>query len=323
MCDNFATGKRVAGAKAELPRQHEGSLRSGQLPHGGAFWCLVRDMNTEDDQLQLNLQRLLGRCLLRIQRYERLMKAMLADHELAGPVETLSTQRATRVERFSDKSLGTLVKSLFETCVVPEGFERELLPDDKVPTNRISMAFSVRLSLSQENWLQAKAAIEELVAVRNGLVHHLVEQFDLWSEEGCIAASSHLEETYDRVQRRYCELVQWAKGMAEAREAASAFSQTEAFRELLVNGIEPDRSFDWAQTGLVRVLREAAQTLAVDGWTRLEDARSWVAEKHPEQTPLKYGCRTWPQALSESRQFELQYRADEGRRVAWFRCRPE
>ena len=285
-----------------------------------------RVSGTADDrpagELQRDVQRLLGRCLLRTQQYERLMKAILAEHELAGAVETLADQRATRVEKFSDKSLGTLVKSLFETCVVPEGFERELLPDDKMPTDRASMAFSVRLSLEPNAWARAKSAIEELVTLRNDMVHHLVDRFDLWTEDGCIAAINHLESGYERIDRHFRELAEWAKGMAEARNAAAAFSRTEAFRELLVNGIEPGGSFDWKQTGVVRVLREAAQTLAVDGWTRLDDARSWVVEKHPEQTPSKYGCRTWPQVLSESRQFELQYRAQEGRKVAWFRCRP-
>lgn len=121
---------------------------------------------------------------------------------------------------------------------------------------------------------------------------------------------------------RYLELLEWAKGMAGARDAAAAISQTEEFRELVVNGIAPDGSFEWAHTGIVKVLREASQALAQNGWTLLEDARSWVGDRHPEQTPSKYGCRSWPQVLSESRQFELQYRNLEGRRVAWFRCRP-
>jgi hypothetical protein len=212
-------------------------------------------MTDEDRQpeLQRNVQRLLGRCLLRIQQYERLMKAMLAEHELAGPVEVLSTQRTTRVEKLSDKSLGTLVKSLFETCIVPDGFERDLLPQDKTPTDRVSMAFSVRLSMAQENWTQAKSAIEELVALRNDMVHHLVEQFDLWTEEGCIAASRHLEEGYGRIDQRYGELHEWAKGLAALREDAAAFMQTDAFRDLLVDGIEPDGSFEWPNAGVVRV----------------------------------------------------------------------
>jgi len=272
--------------------------------------------------LQRNVQRLLGRCMLRIQQYERLMKAVLADHELAGPVEALEGRRATRIEKLSDKSLGTLVKSLFDSCVVPEGFDRDLLSDDTTPTDRISMAFSVRLSMEPERWTRTKAAIEDLVALRNDLVHRLIERFDVWTEEGCIAAACHLEEGYERVDRHYGELVEWAKAMMAAREAAAVFARTEAFADLLVNGIAPDGSFAWPNTGIVRVLREAAHALAVDGWARVDEARAWVAENHPTQTPEKYGCRTWPQVLSDSRQFDLQYRLqDDGRKLAWFRCR--
>lgn len=280
-------------------------------------------MTDEDRQpeLQRNVQRLLGRCLLRIQQYERLMKAMLAEHELAGPVEVLSTQRTTRVEKLSDKSLGTLVKSLFETCIVTDGFERDLLQQDRTPTDRVSMAFSVRLSMAQDSWTQAKAAIEELVTLRNDMVHHLVEQFDLWTDEGSIAASQHLEEGYGRIDRRYGELHEWAKGMAAVREDAAAFMQTDAFRALLIHGIAPDGSFEWSNTGVVRVLSEAAEKMAVRGWARLDDVRAYLAENHPEQTPARYRCQTWPQVLSESRQFDLQYRLENGRKMAWFRCR--
>jgi hypothetical protein len=154
------------------------------------------------------------------------------------------------------------------------------------------------------------------------MVHHLVDQFELNSEDGCIAAISHLEEGYQRIERHYGELAGWMKGMVQASQIAAWLMQTDAFRDLLFNGIQPDGSFDWADTGVVRILRKAAQALAVDGWARLEDARGWVTENDPEQTPAKYGCRTWPQVLSESRLFDLQYRVEEGRKVAWFRCRP-
>ena len=59
------------------------------------------------------------------------MKAMLAHHELAGPVEAQEGQRSTRIEKLSDNGLGALVKALFETYVVPDGFERDLLPEDR------------------------------------------------------------------------------------------------------------------------------------------------------------------------------------------------
>ncbi len=46
---------------------------------------------------QREVQRLLGRCLLRLQQYERLIKAIVAHHELTGPPHALETIRAARV----------------------------------------------------------------------------------------------------------------------------------------------------------------------------------------------------------------------------------
>jgi hypothetical protein len=272
--------------------------------------------------LQREVQRLLGRCMLRIQQYERLMKAMLAHHELAGPVESLEGQRSNRIEKLSDKSLGTLVKALFENYVVPDGFERDLLPDDKVPTDRISMAFSFRMSMAPNRWAQTKEAIEDLVAMRNDLVHHLIDRFDVWSEEGCVAAVRHLEDSYSSIDRHYLELVEWATNMERAREAAASFAQSQAFHDLVVNGIAPDGSFEWSNTGVVRALRQAVVVNERAGWARLDEVRSWLAIHEPEQTPEKYGCRTWPQVVSESRLFDLQYRTSvDGRKEAWIRGR--
>lgn len=271
---------------------------------------------------QLDVQRWLGRCMLRLQQYERLLKALLAHHELAGPVDTLEAQRAANLEKVSDKTLGTLVKALFESYAVPDGFERELLPEDKVPTDRCSMAMSFRMTMAPERLAEVRAGVEELVAMRNELVHHFIERFDLWSDQGCETALRHLEDCYQRIDRHHSELVGWTKSMDEARAHMSAFAQTDAFHDMVVNGIAPDGTFDWSHAGIVRVLREASGALSEGGWAQIDRAREWIAKNHPDQTPSKYGCRTWPQVLSESKLFELVYRVeDDGKRVGWFRER--
>lgn len=273
-------------------------------------------------ELQRDVQRLLGRCMLRIQQYEHLLKALLANHELAGPVDTLEAQRAERAASVARLSLGQLAKAMFETYIVPEGFDRELLREEACPPDKISMALSFRLSMHPEKWTQTKTAIEDLVALRNELVHHLIERFDLWSEAGCVAASRHLDDCYQRIDHHFDELCSWAKSMDEARTMSAQLMMSPVVLDMLHNGIAPDGTFAWPDTGIVRVLREATRTLATDGWTQLERACGWITETHPEQTPAKYACRTWPQVLSESRLFELQYRfGEDGRKVAWFRQR--
>ena len=79
-------------------------------------------MNDEDLQAQQReVQRLLGRCLLRLQQYERLMKGIVAHHDISGPAHELASVRAARVHEASMKTLGTLVGRLFVSCILTEG----------------------------------------------------------------------------------------------------------------------------------------------------------------------------------------------------------
>lgn len=73
--------------------------------------------------LQRDIQRLLGRCLLRLQQYERLLKAIVAHHELAGPAHSLEGIRDARIQDASTKTLGTLISKLLNSYVVTDGVE--------------------------------------------------------------------------------------------------------------------------------------------------------------------------------------------------------
>jgi len=272
-------------------------------------------------ELQREVQRLIGRCMLRLQQYERLMKAMLAHQEIAGPVKTLKAQRDARVEEVSGKTLGNLVKSLFEIYVVAEGDEHSM-PKATTPDDVNFFSFSHRIKMEPQKLAETRAAMEELVAMRNELVHHFIERFDLWSNEGCAAAIRYLEGCCERIGQHCGQLAGWVQSAEEARASMASFMQTEAFKDMVFNGIAPDGSFDWPTTGIARVLRQAAAEQSEGGWTRLERARAWIEAGHPEQTPMKYGLRTWPQLLTESRLFDLEYRPrEDGRKEAWYRER--
>lgn len=277
----------------------------------------------QSPELQRDVQCLLGRCMLRIQQYEKLMKTMLAHHQLAGTMETLEAQQAARVDELADKGLGTLVKKLFESYVVVDGAEQhELLDEYTLLTDRISMAFSFSITMTEERKAACKAAIKELVTMRNDLVHHLIERFDIGTDGGCQAAVEHLTQSYQRIDMHCIELQGWAQSMVQARALSAAFTQSDVFHDLVVNGIAPDGTFDWSSSGIVSVLREGLRRNGVDGWAQLDGVRLWAAEQHPEQLPEKYQRRTWPQVLHESGLFDLQYRVeDSGKKLAWYRER--
>jgi len=235
-------------------------------------------------------------------------------------VHQLETQQAERLEGLATKSLGTLVKGMFESYVRVEGTESVVLDEDKARPDQISIGFRVTMQMTQERLEQTKASLLDLVALRNELVHHLIDKFDLWSPQGCVAASSHLTEYYSRIDKHFEELRSWAQTMDNARAMHASLVQSQVFTDLVVNGIMPGGSVDWPSSGIVRVLREAAKELSQDGWTRLDDAIAWIVDRHPEQTPTKYGCRTWPHVLNEAAQFNFRYRLEEdGRKSGWYR----
>lgn len=273
-------------------------------------------------ELQREVQRLMGRCMLRIQQYEKLMKAILANHEVAGPIDQLDARREAQAKKFSGKTLGQLAQVLFDSYVVSEGAEREFSGAEELPIDVPSVAVRHSIQMSEERWRETKAAVEELVFLRNELVHHLIERFDVWSEDGCQAAYAHLVSSYDRISKHHEELSGWARFMREGQAKLSEQLTHAVLSDLIIDGIRPDGSFEWPETGIVRALQEASATLAVAGWTQLKAARGWLAEHRPDQLPEKYGCRTWPQVLHESKCFRLEYRAGkDGGREAWFQPR--
>lgn len=269
---------------------------------------------------QWEVQRLLGRCLLRIQQYERLMKAIVAHHDLSGPAAALEAIRAARMQDVATKTLGTLVGQLFGSYVVTDsGTEDELADpgDGEVATVRMRL----QLSMGDEDYQRTQADLRDLVALRNGLVHHFIDRHDLWSVQGCRSAREALVSAYMRIDQHFEQLRGWAEHMEQARRLAAEFVQSSAFHELVVNGIAPDGSIEWAASGIVRALREAMDELAEDGWTPVAIAGRWVQARYPDQVPTKYGCSSWRQVVHESRLFELRYRDVDGRRAGYYRAR--
>lgn len=268
---------------------------------------------------QREVQRLLGRCLLRLQQYEHLIKAIVAHHDIAGPAHALESIRAERVADAATKTLGTLVGYFVGSYVVTDEVDTSDEVTGNAPNDVMSFRMRTHMSMSAEDYARTEADLKELVLLRNNLVHHFIDQHDLWSLDGCRAANDALLAAYSRIDEHFEQLRGWAEHMDQARRLTAEFVQSDAFHDLVANGIAPDGTVDWPAAGIVRVLREAAGELAVDGWTPVASAGRWISERHPEQLPGKYGCSSWRQVVHESRLFELRYRDVDGRRAAWYR----
>jgi hypothetical protein len=82
--------------------------------------------------------------------------------------------------------------------------------------------------------------LRELVRLRNDLVHHLIERHDLWTVAGCRNALNSLATCYERINVHHVRLREWAGLMEQTRSAAAEYMLSDAFRDLIVDGIASD-----------------------------------------------------------------------------------
>lgn len=271
-------------------------------------------------ELQRDVQRKLGRCLLRLQQYEILLKALVANSDIAGSPAELQAVRDAQVASVQKKTLGTLVGMLTERHLALAD-EFESAEDPPQDDSALWFQFRFRVQLDASQYQATTAALKELVDLRNELVHHFLQRFNIWEHQGCIDADAYLGASYETIDGHYLTLRGWVQTLEEARSYMAAFMKTATFEDLLVNGIAPDGSVDWLASGAVRCLRDAESRFMVDGWTLLNTATSWIRAEYPDQRPQRYGCGSWRQVIHESQQFEIRRveNKEQGCGEVWYR----
>lgn len=266
--------------------------------------------NTRLAELQRAVQHKLGGCIWRLQQYERLLKAMVANTDLAGEPAQLQAVREAQVASVHKTTLGGLV-SLFTGGYLRAEDESAPVAEnaDKSPGDRLWFSFQQRKVMSAERHAAITAELNELKDLRNELVHHLLERFDLGQLDHCEAAVAYLDDSRATIDRHYQTLRSWAEQMDNVRALAASVMNSDAFKDMFIDGIAPDGQVHWTMSGIVSSLREAEQVLAPLGsqahWVELNAAIAWINRQHPDQTPKRYGCSSWRQVLHESGEFEV------------------
>lgn len=183
----------------------------------------------------------------------------------------------------------------------------------------------IHLSLSAEDYAQTQDGLRELVSLRNNLVHHFIDQHDLWTLGGCREAHEALAAAYARIDQHFERLRGWAEHMDQARRLAAEFVQPDTFRDLVIHDIAPADSVDWPAAGIVRALREASVELAEAGHplpAQDDGSHNGIPSSSLPGTAVPVGGRCLHESrLFEPRLFELSYRDVDGQRAAWYRAR--
>jgi hypothetical protein len=139
--------------------------------HGDSVVCSRRTrsrvglaMTTSSDAalhtLQREVQRLLGRYLLRLQQYECPAKGIIAHHEMTGPAHAVETVRVARVAATARKTLGMLVGELLGSYIVADTNNNFAEATTNLPEDVASFRFRMTLSLSDADLARTKVKLQ-------------------------------------------------------------------------------------------------------------------------------------------------------------------
>jgi hypothetical protein len=179
---------------------------------------------------QREVQRCMGRCVLRLQMYEQLIKAVVAHQEVSGPIRDLDSIRAKRVKTAATMTFGSLVNEFLGASLVSESSNERPEPDEVRSDALPSVTMRIGLTLSKKEFARARRDLKSLVRLRNDLVHHFIDKNDLQSLDGCHGAQKALVLAHDRIDQALVRLRDWATDIDKVRQEFMALLGTEEFR---------------------------------------------------------------------------------------------
>jgi hypothetical protein len=268
-------------------------------------------MNMSIEVLQTQVQQKLGRCMILLQEYERQLKAMLVSMSVEGQPAALQAARSGLASSIHGKSLGVLVGLFTSDHLVSEAQERQAHENQSSGRNESPdspfVTLKLRIVLSSEHHSRIKDGLAGLIRMRNDLVHHLLERFDLSGTDGCAEACAHLESCHQEVARQLSALRGWAEGTTQLAGLVSSVLGERTFEEMFRQGTDNTCSGRPDMDGVVETLKAAEAECCQDGWTLLDAAVRHVERMDQSETPRKYGCRSWRQVLARSERFEIRF----------------
>lgn len=235
--------------------------------------------------LRAKIERSIGQCLLQLQRYELGLKHFLSTTVVRGNTETLKDHQEARKVHFSNKTLGQLIGDLTGEYLVTSSPDEDFsTPADESLENPKLSEFHFRFSmpLTEERHEALRAELSEIVLIRNELVHHFLEHFNLNEVSGCDDAVRHLAIVQQVVAQNFERLKEWDKNRRSAAKQAIEFMQSDEFGSMLSFGVYPGLPIVWSNTTAVALLKEAEEQLTRDGWTDLKSAIAMMQKKRPD-----------------------------------------
>lgn len=161
------------------------------------------------DQLRPEVFRLLGKMIVNLQNYERMLKTLVSSsnvHFLPDhPGDSFESSR----NRVSKMTLGMLAREFATGTMASNDVLDEEAPDGH---------FGFRFRIQSEGPIleMLDQDIRKLVQIRNDLAHHFTAMFDLSTTAGCESAIAHFEEITPFAHEQYQRMRSWVSVLQDA-----------------------------------------------------------------------------------------------------------
>ena len=243
--------------------------------------------------------RKIGRNVLLFQQIEGLLKFLVANHRADDNTANFNARQQQRTEKIQKtQMMGNLVGQYTDGILSDVG---DLSSEPEDPTQAwISFRFT---TIGNSDFYESqRAEMKRVVDERNDLIHHFMPRWKPDCVEGMNEAAAYLDDQRERVLPTFEHLHAVSKGLADTRQALSAFMSSPQFQDQL--------ELSWLQhSPLICLLHEVTiQEARDDGWTYLADAGRIARLQLPEAvTDMKgkYGYSTLKRVLVASELFDV------------------
>lgn len=179
------------------------------------------DVNKEKKEQVILLY---GRCLLNLQQFELLLKRVLPSLKMEGNIDTLEDNRKVDAQALSRKMLGQLIGEF-----VSRMGESKNEPELDAKIDKPYIHFKFELGNIEEHCLR----LQNLLEMRNELVHHFLETFPLNSDENCESALIHLAHISMKIEENRLAFRAMLRAFEEGRNYLYQLLSSDAGMSLL------------------------------------------------------------------------------------------
>ena len=171
-------------------------------------------MAQDHTQLRDIAFRKIGRNVVNLQRFERMLKLIIVRSNVQGYASELAKIHQDRTKETSHRTLGLLVKEFLDTVYSTDDPFSEG-PADAL--NEIWISHAFRVQANADSISKRERELREVVEERNSLIHHWLAEVDFDSIDECQELISRLDAQDDRLKPHYESLMRELGDMQAAQ----------------------------------------------------------------------------------------------------------